>query len=67
MDDTKCPRCGDAHSIIACPLVKAIEFEHGGDLGSVRRIEFMTPADWPQTRVAATDEPASTYPRKGQQ
>jgi hypothetical protein len=59
-EETSCARCGQTHDIIACPHVKAVEFD--GD--SITRIEFLTPVDYPQ---AAKPEPSAVdgdgYPR----
>lgn len=65
-DEAKCPRCGDAHAIIACPNVKVIELEHGGDFNSIRRIEFLTPADCPEPARAPEEPPPQEpdYPRR---
>lgn len=64
-----CRRCGDAHEIFACPHVKALEFEHGYVLDSpgppsVRRIEFLTPADCVSQRAQPAQEAGPDYPRK---
>lgn len=61
-DTTPCARCGQTHDIVACPHVKAVEFE--GD--SITRIEFLTPMDYPRDpaakpEVTAVDGP--DYPR----
>lgn len=66
-DAAKCPRCVGPHGIIACPLVKAVELEHAGDFNSIRRVEFLTPADWPApTASKPPDEDGGRdYPRKG--
>lgn len=48
--DLACARCGGAHTIIGCPLVKAVEFADGLYEGEeqprITRIEFLTPADY---------------------
>jgi hypothetical protein len=45
-----CARCGEAHTIIACPHVKAVEFTdgfyEGEDQPRITRIEFFAPADY---------------------
>ena len=40
---TECRWCGETHLKGVCPKVKAIEFAEDGE--TVRRVEFMTPAD----------------------
>jgi len=62
-----CARCGEPHEIIACPFVKAIEFEDG-DGRLIRRIEFLTPADYGPPAWHQQPEPASeaaAYPKLG--
>lgn len=62
----KCPRCEVEHDLLRCPYVKAVEFEHPGDLASIRRVEFLTPADCAVAQQRPKDEPAAAdYPRKG--
>ncbi len=67
----KCLRCGDAHELVACPYVKAIEWYWSDDQAgkpNVRRLEFLTPADY-GPRAAEPIEPGAggeTYPRLGQ-
>jgi hypothetical protein len=71
VDNHECPRCGDKHLIIACPYVKAIDFQDG-NLLLIRRVEFLTPADYgPQAPkpAVANVEPAAgpaDYQRMGQ-
>lgn len=66
-----CPRCGAEHSIVACPFVKAVEFEQGiapdyVATGAIVRIEFLTPADYgPRAAAPAEPEPQEEYPRMG--
>lgn len=55
-----CPRCGAPHWLIACPFVKAVEFEDA-DERLVRRVEFLTPADYPRAVPAGVPEP--DYPK----
>lgn len=63
-DEKTCPRCGELHEIIRCPHLKAIEFEDG-DGTLIRRLEFLTPADYvPAPRAAPAPEPPGDYPRK---
>jgi hypothetical protein len=64
----KCQRCLGEHPIIRCPYVKAIDFEEGGiDGGAIRRIEFLTPADYGrQIAVAKPEELVDNYPKLGQ-
>ena len=61
-----CPRCGEPHSIVACPHVKAVEL-HDGDFRFIKRVEFLTPADFPQRSPApaAADEKSDDYPKIG--
>lgn len=69
-DEKKCPRCGEAHEIIECPHLKAIEFEDGYVFGApspprVHRLEFLTPADYVAAPRGSTDQqPAPDYPKK---
>lgn len=64
-----CGRCGADHDIIACPFVKAVEFD---DAMRVSRIEFLTPADYAQPRVVKAPDDAppaagpSNYAKLGQ-
>jgi hypothetical protein len=51
-----CPRCSGKHEIIACPHVKAIEFEDG-DGQTIRRLEFLTPNDFPRADPRAAPAP----------
>jgi hypothetical protein len=48
--DLICARCNGAHTILACPHVKAVEFQDGYYEGEeqprISRIEFLTPADY---------------------
>jgi hypothetical protein len=37
-----CGRCGQDHAIIACPEVKAVDFDRDGN---IMRVEFLTPVD----------------------
>ena len=60
--DGKCPRCGDEHPLIRCLFVKAMEFEYGGDLNSMRRVEFLTPADYGRPTAPPDAPPEQTYP-----
>jgi len=66
-DVPKCPRCGEAHPVIACPYVKAVEFDPGTGL-IIRRLEFLTPADYGRAPAVTRepDAPADDYPRLGQ-
>ena len=43
MIETECQFCGQKHGV-RCPSVKAIEYYENG---TVRRVEFMTAADYP--------------------
>ncbi len=61
----KCPRCLDEHPIIRCPYVKAIEFEFSGIFDSIKRIEFLTPADFGRP-IAKPEEAVDNYPKLGQ-
>jgi hypothetical protein len=56
-----CPRCGASHEIMACPYVKGVEFE----LGVIRRIWFLTPADYLKTTttVSSGEESEPDYPK----
>lgn len=69
-EPASCPRCREAHEVIACPHLKAIEFEDGHDFESpsrplIRRLEFLTPADYVAApRSAADGAPLPDYPRK---
>jgi hypothetical protein len=38
-----CPHCNQYHDNMKCPLVKAIEYYEGG---GIKRVEYMTPADY---------------------
>lgn len=61
-----CPRCREAHDLVACPYVKAIDFNEDR---TVRRAEFLTPADFgPKVAPSkpAADPSADAYPRLGQ-
>ena len=53
-----CQWCGETHDRL-CPYVKAVEFFVGG---TVRRVEFLTPVDFPAKRTT-TDEPRDDYPK----
>ena len=61
-----CPRCAGAHTIVACPNVKAVELEHGGDFGSVKRVEFMVPIDFPRAPAAQGGAIDGSYPKLGE-
>lgn len=47
-----CPRCSQEHeTILACPYVKAVEFQDGYVFGAdgpaiISRVEFLTPRDY---------------------
>lgn len=55
----KCPRCGQAHELVACPYVKAVEFDA---FGRVSRSEFLTPIDFPREQRQDVEP---DYPRLG--
>lgn len=57
-----CRWCGEPkhHDGFACPLVKALDFDVAGN---VRRVEFLTAADFP--RQPGDETPMPDYPRKG--
>lgn len=58
-----CHRCGGQHEILACPYVKAAEFD--GD-GKITRLEYLTPADYgPQRREAEKPPEGEPYERLG--
>jgi hypothetical protein len=60
-----CPRCGYPHDWLACPQVKAVEFNESGTI--VQRLEFLTPVDF-HRQVARADEVSETvdnYPKLG--
>lgn len=48
-DSIKCAWCGGFHPN-KCPLVKAIEYHLDG---STKRVEFYTPKDYPEMKIAA--------------
>jgi hypothetical protein len=56
----KCRRCGDAHEIIACPNVKAVEFD---GFQRISRVEFLVPVDF--HRQAIGEAAPNAYPTKG--
>lgn len=67
--DGKCPRCRDEHPIFRCPYVKAFEFEYGWDGSSpqvIKRIEFLTPADYGRPTATPKPEEMDNYPKLGQ-
>jgi len=43
-----CQICGYSHIGRICPMIKALDFT---EMGEVRRIEIMTPVDFPQQRA----------------
>jgi len=45
-----CPICNRNHLGRICPMIKALDFT---EMGEVRRIEIMTPVDFPQHRSVA--------------
>lgn len=57
----KCPYCGDAsnHMGTKCGLVKAYEYHPDG---TVKRVEFMTPADYIQTPIFTVPPPPPINP-----
>lgn len=55
--DKTCRHCGKSHGV-RCPEVKALEYFESGEL---KRVEFMTPADYLAPVMPA---PLSTYPLK---
>ena len=60
-DATPCRRCGEAHDVVACPFVKAVEYD---DLtGTIRRLEFLTPADYPSIKEIKVEPPEADYPK----
>lgn len=69
--EPRCRRCGDPHEIFACPHVKAIEFGLGSpqsflaDQPFIKRVEFLTPADFVAQRAPPAAEREPDYPRKG--
>lgn len=66
-DAVKCARCAEPHTLLACPHVKAIDFEYGfvdgAESASIRRVEFLTPADY--GRAAPAAPPERDYPKLG--
>ena len=61
-----CPRCQQPHKLIACPHVKALEFEDG-DPSRILRVEFLTPADFgPKVPPKPEAPPSPSYLRLGQ-
>jgi hypothetical protein len=68
--DAKCPRCLEEHPIIRCPYVKAVELEYGGDFNTLRRVEFLTPADYGRAQVPQqpddVDGTGAKYPKLGE-
>lgn len=57
-----CLRCGGPHvEFVECPMVKALEFDAGGN---VTRVEFMTPVD---LRLGGQTDapPGGDYPKRG--
>lgn len=56
-----CIRCLGAHPLIRCLYVKAVDLEFGGDFNSIKRVEFLTPADY--GRPVAPAEPPTDYPK----
>ena len=64
-DAAKCPRCGEDHEPIACPHVKAVEFDATGLI--ITRLEFLTPADYePRKEQDKPESPREDYDRLGQ-
>jgi hypothetical protein len=56
----KCARCGAEHTIVACPNVKAVEFDA---FQRISRVEFLVPVDFHRQSIG---EPApDAYPKKG--
>ena len=51
----KCQHCGNIHEF-RCPLIKSIEYYEDG---SIKKIEYMTPADYGSTYITV---PAYQYP-----
>ena len=69
MEKKICPRCGGEHDLVGCPGVKAVEF--GFDLNNaktIKRVEFLTPADYGPAAKAAPDNAARAddYPKLGE-
>lgn len=57
----KCLRCGELHPLPECPYVKAVDFFKNG---KVRRVEFLTPADFgPQPKSSGDAETGEDYPK----
>lgn len=52
-----CPRCGEAHALIECPHVKAVEYDSTGKI--VTRVEFLTPADYHPMKGSIPDAAAA--------
>ena len=47
MNIDKCPYCGNIHNA-TCPKLKAIEYQADG---TVKRVEFFTPNDYPPLQI----------------
>ena len=57
----ECRWCGETHLKGVCPKVKAIEFAADGV--TVRRVEFMTPADLgPMLSISPVSPVPNTWP-----
>lgn len=50
-DPVRCPHCGNFHQT-KCPMVKAYEYHQDG---TIKRVEFYAPADYPQLKVDWTN------------
>ena len=60
-----CDRCGGDHTPIACPYVKAVEFDASGLI--ITRLEFLTPADYGPSKPVADEKPSDDYPKLSDQ
>ena len=54
----QCQHCGGYH-VAKCPLIKAIEYHPDGE---VKRVEFMTPADYAMPMPYIPSWPAAPNP-----
>lgn len=59
-----CRRCGEDHELIACPHVKALEFDSVTGL-MITRVEFLTPIDYWRDKSPETPQVDADYPRIG--
>ncbi len=65
-DVVKCPRCLGEHPIMRCQFVKAVELEFSGIFESIKRVEFLTPADYGRPTPKPEELLVDNYPKLGQ-